>query len=400
MRRVVVTGLGVISALGANAGEFWAALCEGRSGIRPIQRVDRSLLRYPNGAEVLCYDERAHFEARQADFIDRFAQFAIVAAREAVRDAGVRWDDGLAERTAIIVGTGVGGQDTQEMMVERLLKDGRVSPAAIPRIMGNAGASHISSEFGITGPTYAVNASCASSNCAIGQAFWMVRSGAVDAAITGGSEAPFSLGHLRAWEAMRALSPDTCRPFSRNRDGTVLGEGAAMLVLESYDRARARGATIYGEIAGLGMAADAGHITQPAVHGMARAMRLALQDARVLPEQVAYINAHGSGTRSNDSTEATAIRAVFGQHVQRLPVSGTKSLHGHAIGASSALEAVATILAVRHGILPPTANFTEADPECDLDVVRNEARRAPAEVAVSNSFGFGGLNAVLVFRRA
>ena len=227
----------------------------------------------------------------------------------------------------------------------------------------------------------------------------MVRNGMVDVAITGGSEAPFSLGFLKAWEAMRVVSPDTCRPFSRDRRGLILGEGAAMLVLEPLEGARARGAPIWGEIAGFGMSSDAHHITQPFAEGAAQAMRAALADAGAAPEAIGYINAHGTGTQANDATEAEAIRAVFGAHAEKLPVSSTKSMHGHALGAAGALEAAATLAAMRGGLIPPTANFTEPDPACDLDVVPNHTREAEFQWAMSNSFAFGGLNAVLVFRR-
>jgi nodulation protein E len=233
----------------------------------------------------------------------------------------------------------------------------------------------------------------------MGQAFWMVRSGQVDAAITGGSEAPFSLGLLKAWEAMRVVSPDTCRPFSKDRKGLILGEGAAMMVLEPMERAVSRGATIYGEIVGFGMTSDAGHITSPTVEGPVSAIRAALSDAQIAPEQISYINAHGTGTAGNDSTETRAVREVFGKHADRLAVSSTKSMHGHALGAAGALEAVATIMAMREKTIPPTANYTTPDPECDLDIVPNQARTAEVEFALSNSFAFGGLNAVLAFRK-
>jgi nodulation protein E len=248
------------------------------------------------------------------------------------------------------------------------------------------------------GPTYTVSTACSSSNHAIGQAFWMVRSGAVRMAIAGGSEAVFSMGFLKAWEAMRVVSPDTCRPFSKDRRGLILGEGAAMLVLEPWDAAQARGAKIYGEIAGFGMSSDAFHITQPSPDGAARAIRAALSDAGLEPQQIGYVNAHGTATQANDATETAAIRKVFGAHADRLAVSSTKSMHGHTLGAAGAIEAMATLLTLCNGVLPPTANFTEPDPACDLDVIPNQARRARVECALSNSFAFGGLNAVLAFR--
>jgi nodulation protein E len=264
--------------------------------------------------------------------------------------------------------------------------------------MSNAGASRVSFEYGITGPVFTVSTACSSANHAIGQAFRMVRSGEVEVAIAGGSEAPLSMGFLKAWEAMRVVSPDTCRPFSRDRRGLILGEGAAVLVLEPIERARARGATILGEIAGFGMSSDAHHITQPSALGAARAIRAALADAQVAPEAVDYVNAHGTGTIANDCTETEAIRSVFADHTAKLLVSSTKSMHGHALGAAGAIEAAATLGALRAGLIPPTANFTVADPACDLDMVPNTPRPAQIEYAISNSFAFGGLNAVLVFR--
>src|SRR5437870_5164007 len=265
--------------------------------------------------------------------------------------------------------------------------------------MANAGASHISMEFGITGPAFTISTACSSSSHAIGQAFWMVRGGVTDLAIAGGSEAVFSMGFLKAWEAMRVVSPDTCRPFSKDRTGMILGEGGAMLVLEPLEKALARGARIHGEIVGFGMSADASHITQPSVEGAGRAIRSALRDGDMAPERVGYINAHGTATQVNDVTETAAIREVFGAHAGRLAVSSTKSMHGHALGAAGAIEAIATILALRNGVLPPTAGFRQADPQCDLDIIPNQARHAQPEYAVSNTFAFGGLNAVLAFRK-
>jgi nodulation protein E len=253
-------------------------------------------------------------------------------------------------------------------------------------------------EFGIMGPTYTVSTACSSANHAIGQAYQMVRSGLVDSAITGGSEAVFSYGFLKAWEAMRVVAPDTCRPFSKDRRGLILGEGAAMLVIETLESARARGAVILAEIVGFGMSSDAHHITQPSPDGAALAMTSALRDGGIATEAIGYINAHGTGTAVNDVTETAAIRKAFGDHADRIAVSSTKSMHGHALGAAGAIEAVATILALGCGVIPPTANFTEADPQCDLDIVINTARQAVVEYALSNSFAFGGLNAVLAFR--
>jgi nodulation protein E len=401
MRRVAITGLGVIAAPGRTACEFWNCLIEGRSAIGPLESVDCAGLRFQNGAEVRGYSHEPYFEDRRADFMDRFAQFAVIAAREAVTEAGIEWTPELRENTAIITGSCVGGQSTEDIGFVEVYKLGhnRVHPLTIPKTMSNAGASHISMEFGITGPSFTISTACSSAAHAIGQAFWMVRSGIVDLALTGGSEAPFSFGILKAWEAMRVVSPDTCRPFSRDRHGMILGEGAGILVLEPLEAAQARGARIHAEMVGFGMSADACHITQPSAEGAARAMRGALRDAGIGPEQISYITAHGTATAANDPTETAAIRGVFGAHANKLAISSTKSMHGHALGAAAALEAVAAILAVREGVLPPTANFRMPDPECDLDVVPNRARAAQVEYALSNSFAFGGLNAVLAFKK-
>jgi len=400
-QRVAITGVGVICAIGNTREEFACSLREGRCGIAGITLADISGFRFRNGAEVKGYQPERHFEPRQIDVIDRFAQFAAVAAREAVADAGIEWTDELRERCVIVTGACVGGQSTQDQGFWDLYKMGkpRVHPMTIPRTMANAGASYISMDLGLTGPAWTVSTACSSSNHAIGQAFRMVRSGDADLAIAGGSEATFSLGILKAWEAMRVVSADACRPFSKDRTGMTLGEGGAMLVLESLDRALARGAKVYCEITGFGMSADARHITQPSVDGPIRAMKMALRDASIDPEAIDYINAHGTGTQANDSTETAAIRQVFGEHANRLAVSSTKSAHGHALGAAGAIEAAATALAIRDGFIPPTVNYRVPDPACDLDVVPNESRPASIHCAMSNSFAFGGLNAVLVFHR-
>ena len=402
MRRVAITGMGAICALGRNTAEIAEALREGRSGIGPIESTDCSQLRFQNGAEVKGYSHQPYFDDRHADFMDRFAQFAVIAAREAVTDAGVRWTPALRESAAIVTGSCVGGQSTEDTGFQEVYKLGhnRVHPLTIPKTMANAGASHISMEFGVTGPSFTISTACSSAGHAIGQAFWMVRAGSTDLAIAGGSEAPFSFGILKAWEAMRVVSPETCRPFSRDRRGMILGEGGAMLVLEPLEAARSRGARIHAEIVGFGMSADACHITQPSAEGAARAMRAALRDAGLDPQQIGYINAHGTATPANDPTEVAAIRSVFGPHAERLAISSTKSMHGHALGAAAALECLAAVLALRDGVLPPTANFNEPDPQCDLDVIPNHARRAQVECALSNSFAFGGLNAVLALRGA
>jgi nodulation protein E len=401
-RRVAITGLGIISPLGLNLQDTWDSLREGRSGIRPLEDLDcaRVGLKVGNGAQVRGFDATKHFEAGREAYQDRFAQFSVIAAREAIRHSGLELTPALRERGAIVCGSAVGGQSAIEIGFEDLYISGRgrVHPLTIPKTMANAGASQISMELGITGPTYTVSTACSSANHAIGQAFRLVSGGLADMAVTGGSEAPFTLGILKAWEAMRVIAPDTCRPFSKDRRGMILGEGGAMMILEDFDAAKARGAKIYAEICGMGMSSDAHHLTQPTVEGPSRAMREALREAGLAPEEIGYINAHGTGTPGNDPVESKAIRAVFGAHADKLAVSSTKSMHGHALGAAGALEAVATVLALHHGILPPTANYNEPDPECDLDYIPNQPRAARVGAALSNSFAFGGLNAVVAFR--
>lgn len=400
MSRVVVTGTGVVSALGSNTASFWQSLLAGTSAIRELAGLETAQIRFKNGAEIRDYSPEDHFESKDIPFMDRFAQFAVLAAREAVSEAGIEWTPHLRETTSVITGSCLGGRAAEESGYWELFHNGRnrVQPLTIPLSMSNAGASHICMQFGIEGPAYTVSTACASSSHAIGQAFWMVRSGAAPMAIAGGSEAPFFLGGLKAWEAMRVISKDTCRPFSAERSGMILGEGAAMLILENLEVALARGARPLAEIVGFGMSADAGHITQPLAGGPARAMRLALRDSGMAPEQIGYINAHGTATEANDRIETAAIRCTFNSHADKLAVSSTKSMHGHALGAAGALEAVASVLSLRDGMLPPTANFLSPDPACNLDVIPNHARAASVEGCLSNSFAFGGLNAVLAFK--
>jgi nodulation protein E len=334
--------------------------------------------------------------------LDRFSQFALVAAREAVAQSGLDFRaDGLGDTTAVIIGTGVGGENTNDQASRRLYAENnpRLHPLTIVRLMANAPASQVSIEFGLRGPVFAVSSACASANHAMAQAFHMVRSGMADVAVTGGTEACITYGVARAWEAMRVLADDTCRPFCKQRRGLVLGEGAGIFVLEEYERARKRGATILAEFAGAGMSSDAADIVFPSRDGAASAIRRALTDARMNADDVDYINAHGTGTPANDPTETAAIRQVFGAHADALAVSSTKSMHGHALGAAGAIELVAAIGALRDGVIPPTANFIDPDPDCDLDYVPNTAREKTVRAALSNSFAFGGLNAVLALRR-
>lgn len=400
MNRVVITGVGVVSAIGKNVGEFWDSLSNGRSGIGPISKLDNSTIRFRNAAEIKGFDGLEHFEEKNLLWLDPFAQYGIVAAREAVNASGIEFDDKLKDRCGVITGSCLGGKMTEDELYYKLYAEGqqRHQPIAIPRGMSNAVASHVSMEYGLTGATFTTSTACSSANHAIGQAFWLVRQGTLDAAITGGSEAPICYGNLKAWETMRVVSPDTCRPFSKDRTGMILGEGAAMFVIESLERAQARGAEIIAEIVGFGMSADAHHLTMPLANGAAKAMRQALEDGNVAVEEVGYANAHGTATQANDTMEAEALGIVFGEHVKNVAVSSTKSMHGHALGAAGAIEAAATVLGLRNKLLPPTANFTEIDPQCNVDVIANEARPADVDAAISSSFAFGGLNAVLAFR--
>ena len=396
MRRVAVTGIGVVSAIGLDRESFWKSLVEGRPGIAPLERVDCALLKFTNAAEVRGLDPCSLMSPKEADQVDRFVHLAAAATAEAVADSGRTFE---GEQTAIVTGTSCGGKQTEDTAFRELYAESRtrLNPLTIPRIMANAATSWISMRYGVTGPASTISTACASASHAIGQAFWMVRSGVVEAALAGGSEAPFSLGILKAWEAMRVVSTDTCRPFSANRKGLILAEGAAMLALEPLESARARGAHIYAEICGFGMSSDASHITAPSAEGALRAMRFALRDGSLAPEEIGYINAHGTGTQINDLTETRAIRQLFPAPP---PVSSTKSMHGHALGAAGALEAAATVLALDLGVLPPTANFLGPDPDCDLDAIPNRARQLQVGAALSNSFAFGGLNGVLVLRKS
>ena len=397
-RRVVITGLGAVSALGLNTPLFRDALLQGQTGIRPLVGLDTEHLKVRIGAQVPDFRPQDCFGAGDLPLLDRFSQFALLAAREAMADSGL--DRSAARGAAAVIGTGCGGKGTDEETYQRLYQEGRprVHPLTIPRGMPSAAVSQVSMQLGITGPVFAVASACASAAHAVGLGLIMIRSGLVDVVLAGGTDAPFTFGLMKAWEALRVLSTDTCRPFSRDRSGLVLGEGAAMVVLESYESARRRGAAMQAELAGCGMSADAAHITDPSVAGAVSAMRAALKDAALLPTDVDYINAHGTATLANDVSETRALHEVFGDHAARLAVSSTKSMHGHSLGAAGAHELVATVLALKEGIVPPTANFTEAGEGCDLDYVPNEARERKLRVALSNSFAFGGLNAVLALR--
>ena len=402
MNRVVITGLGVCSPLGKNAADFAASLQAGKSAIGPISIIETEGLITKIGAQVLDFDPNAYFAENKLPLYDRCTQLALVAAREAIAQSALDFRTGLGARTATIIGSGVGGQGTQDENYQRLYLQGakRCHPLTIPKLMINAPCCHITMEHGITGPSFVVASACSSANHAIGVAFQMVRAGMVEAAVTGGTEAVFTFGTIRGWEALRVMAPDTCRPFSAGRKGMVLGEGAAMMVIENRARALARGAEIIAEIAGFGTTSDASDIVLPALDGAAGAIAACLDDAQLAPDQVDYVNAHGTGTAANDITETKALHKVFGAHAKRLAVSSTKSMHGHTLGAAGAIELAATIAGMRGGFIPPTANYLEPDPQCDLDYVPNAARQRQIEVAISNSFAFGGHNAVVAVRRA
>lgn len=401
MKRVVVTGIGVVSPVGSSRAQYWDALVAGRTGFGPPSFDAGGKVKTKIVAEVKDFIASDHFDARQISYLDRISQLALVAAKEAYAQSGLALDEALSERTAVIIGVGVGGQITTEEGLRRFYTEEnmRVHPMTIPRAMASGPPSQISMALGMTGPTFAVSSACASATHAIGQSFHMIRSGAITCALSGGTEACITPGIVRGWEALRILATDTCRPFSRDRTGMVLGEGSAVLVLEALDHAQARGAEILGEIVGFGMGADAGDLTSPDARGMARAMRDALADAALAPDAIDYINAHGTGTTMNDKLETAAVHSVFGNHAGKLAMTSTKSMIGHSLGASGALELVATIMGIRDGVVPPTMNYLGPDPACDLDCVPNEARRQPIRAALSNSFAFGGLNAVLAVRQ-
>lgn len=396
--RVAITGIGIVSPFGRGKAAALDALRAGRSGVRNITSIDASSLHCRIAGEVPL---DAHENLHRGH--DRFTRFALIAAEEAAEQAGHLGVD--PHRLAVLLGTGLGGCETLDNSYRRYYAEHtRIPPLSIPMTMYNAASSAVSTKLGAKGLAYSVVSACASSAHAIGLAAQAIRTGQADAVFTGGSDAPLTLGIISAWESLRVLAIDNehpeaaCRPFSADRRGLVLAEGAAVLLLESYAHAEARGANILGEIVGFGATSDAGHITDPSADGAARAMQLALHDAQLEPRRIGYINAHGTGTRANDATETAAIHAVFGSDAP--PVSSTKSLHGHAMGASGAIEIAASVLALRDGFLPPTINLDSPDPECDLDYVPNGTRAARVETFLSNSFGFGGMNAVVAVRVA
>jgi nodulation protein E len=401
MNRVVITGAGTINPLGNSVDATLEAMREGRCGIGPLDIDDVDRLAIQIGGQVKAYDETAHFNRQQIALYDRFTQFTSLAAREAIGQSGLSFSGALADQSGVVFGTSGGGLNTQDDNYRAVYEAGknRVHPFIVPKLMNNAAASHVSMEYNLRGPSFTVATACASSNHAMGQAFNMVRCGMAKAMVTGGSEAMLCFGGIKAWEGLRVMSKDACRPFSATRNGMVQGEGAGVFVFEDYEHARARGAEILCEVAGFAMGSDASDIVMPSKQGAARTIAGALKDAQLNTDEVGYINAHGTGTAANDKTECAAVADVFGAHADQLMISSTKSMHGHLIGGTGAVELLACIMALRDGVIAPTIGYEEPDPECALDVVPNVARDAQVSVVLSNAFAFGGMNAVLALRK-
>ncbi len=406
MQRVVITGMGVVSPVGNSCGEFFASLVAGRSGVRRLSAEFDKRLASRIAAEA-DFDPEAHFPRKIARSLDRVSQFALVAAAQAWKDAGMRLAEEEKARAGVHLGIGMGGARTLEASYDQLFlqQARRLHPLTVVMAMNNAAASHVSIEHGLKGPCLTYSTACSSSAVAIGEAFRQIRHGYADVMLAGGTESLLTFGVLMSWEsigtlALEAADPSTsCRPFSKDRTGFVLGEGAAVLALESRERALRRGAPIYGEVVGYGSTADADHITKPSLEGPARAMEGAIAEAGLRPDDIDYINAHGTATQANDAVETQAIKRVFGKRAYDIPVSSTKSMHGHLLGAAGAVELVAAVLALRHRTVPPTMHLTAPDPECDLDYVPGKARTVDGlRTVMSNSFAFGGTNAVLVVR--
>lgn len=399
-KRVVITGIGGICGLGTDAASIWNEMKAGRSAIGQVVGADLHQLKVQVGSEIRTLPEHG-LERRRLVTMDRFSLLAIIAAKEAMRQSGLVVGQDNTYRFGATVGVGVCGWEAIEENYRALLLNGknRADIFSVPKVMPGAAAGQVSMEFGLRGPVFGVTSACSSANHAIASAVDQIRLGRADVMLTGGTDAPLVWGIMKAWEALRVLSPDTCRPFSADRQGLVMGEGAGMAVLESYEHAVARGATILGEIAGVGISADASDIVAPTVEGPEAAMRFCLADAGFNPEDVDYLNAHGTGTKANDQIETAAIKRAFGDHAYKLSVSSTKSMHGHALGASGALEMIACIMAIRDGVVPPTLNLDHPSEGCDLNLVPHQAQERQVRYALSNSFGFGGTNVSLIFAR-
>lgn len=401
MKRVVITGAGTVNALGHSVDATLAAMREGVCGIGQLVFRDVERLQIQIGGQVRGFEAEGRYNRQQMSLYDRFTQFTLAAAKEAIEQSGLTFSGELAAKSGVVLGTAGGGVSTWDDNYRAVYEEGknRVHPFVVPKLMNNAAASHVSMEWNLKGPSFTVSTACASSNHAMAQAFSMVRSGMAPVMVTGGSESMLCFGGVKAWEGLRVMSRDACRPFSANRNGMVQGEGAGIFVFEEFEQARARGADILCEVVGFAMSSDATDIVMPSKAGAARAMAGALKDAGINGDAVGYINAHGTGTAANDKTECAAVADVFGPHADNLMISSTKSMHGHLIGGTGAVELLACIMALRDGIIAPTIGYQEPDPECALDVVPNEARDAQIEVALSNAFAFGGMNAVIALRR-
>ena len=398
-QRVVITGVGGICALGSSAAEIWASMRAGRSGIGPISEAVRRDANVAVAGEIAQLPDHG-IEHRRLVTMDRFSLLAVIAARDAMAQSGLRIDEANGSRVGAVVGAGIAGWSTVEDNYRSILLEGgkRANIFSVPRVMTGAPAAQVSMDLGLRGPVFGATSACSTGNHSIVAAADQIALGRADAMLAGGTETPLVWGILKGWEVMRILAKDTCRPFSADREGLVLGEGAGVIVLESLEYAQARGATILAEYAGAGMTADATDIVAPTVEGPAAAMALCLREAGLEPGDVDYINAHGTGTRANDEIETRAIRAAFGAAADRLSVSSTKSMHGHCLGATAAIEMIACVQAIREGVVPPTAGHRVADPACDLDVTPNVAREREVRAAISNAFAFGGTNATVAVK--
>ena len=400
MNRVVITGAGTINALGGSVSETLQAMREGQLGIGPLQMRDLDRLSVKIGGQIKDFDPEAHFDRQKLALYDRVTQLVLLASREAMAQSGLEITEELSETTGVVLGTAAGGMNTWDDNFRSVYEEGknRVHPFVVPKLMTNAAASHLSMAHNIKGPSLTVSTACASSNHAIGLAFHMVRSGMAQVMLAGGGDAMLTFGGIKAWEGLRVMSKTACRPFSANRSGMVQGEGAGVFVLETYEGAMARGAEILAELIGFSMTSDAGDIVMPNQQGAVRAIRGALRDARLDPQDIGYINAHGTGTAANDKTECAAVTEVFGAHAPALMMSSTKSMHGHLIGGTGAVELLACLMALRDGVIAPTIGYEQPDPNCALDVVPNVARQAKVTATLSNAFAFGGMNAVLALK--
>jgi nodulation protein E len=400
MNRVVITGAGTINALGGSVPETLQAMREGQLGIGPLQMRDLDRLSVKIGGQIKDFDPETHFDRQKLALYDRVTQLVLLASREAMAQSGLEITEELSETTGVVLGTAAGGMNTWDDNFRSVYEEGknRVHPFVVPKLMTNAAASHLSMAHNIKGPSLTVSTACASSNHAIGLAFQMVRSGMARAMLAGGGDAMLTFGGIKAWEGLRVMSKTACRPFSANRSGMVQGEGAGVFVLETYEGAKARGAEILAELIGFSMTSDAGDIVMPNQQGAVRAIRGALRDACLDPQDIGYINAHGTGTAANDKTECAAVMEAFGAHAPALMMSSTKSMHGHLIGGTGAVELLACLMALRDGVIAPTIGYEQPDPNCAVDVVPNVARQANVTAALSNAFAFGGMNAVLALK--